>query len=119
MKLECGEAKITPATKLPFGYSCSLSEVTRIIALADLFGCTLDYLLCRTDVKELTPENPVKPPAIWHPISEEPPIGVDLVWLDGCGYSDTGMYMGCQRIEIVSTIQWEEARWWAELPKEV
>lgn len=119
MKLECGEAKITPATKLPFGYSCSLSEVTRIIALADLFGCTLDYLLCRTDVKELAPENPVKPPTIWHPISEEPPIGVDLVWLDGRGYSDTGMYMGGQRIEIVSTIQWEEARWWAELPKEV
>lgn len=53
MKLECGEAKIKPETKLPFGYSCYLSEIERLIALADLFDCSLDWLLCRTDIKEM------------------------------------------------------------------
>lgn len=47
--LEDGTAKITTTTKLPFNYSCYLSDVNRFIAMADLFGCSLDYLLCRTD----------------------------------------------------------------------
>ena len=118
MKLECGEAKIEPTTKLPYGYNVNLAEIKRIVDLADLLGVSLDYLLCRADVAELASDKTPQPSTIWHPISEEPPTGVDLVWLDGLGYSDTGMYMGFQRIEIVSTIQWEEARWWAELPKE-
>ena len=46
---EDGTAKITTSTKLPFNYSCYLSDVNRFIAIADLFGCSLDYLLCRTD----------------------------------------------------------------------
>lgn len=54
MQLECGEAKITPETKLPFSYACSLSDISRIISMADLFECSIDWLLCRTDVKELT-----------------------------------------------------------------
>lgn len=58
MALECGEAKISPTTKLPFGYSCYLPEISRLIALADLFGCSLDYLLCRTDVRELAQAAP-------------------------------------------------------------
>ena len=119
MKLECGEAKITPETKLPFGYSCYLSEIARIIAIADLFGCSLDYLLCRTDDPDPKPAEPVsKPDTIWHPISEEPPTGVDLIWVDGYGYSDTGRYYGGQTIETVCTIQWPDARWWARLPEE-
>lgn len=61
MKLECGEAKISPETKLPFGYSCYLSEIARLITLADMFGCSLDYMLCRTDVKEMAQEVSVVP----------------------------------------------------------
>ena len=124
MKLECGEAKIKPETKLPFGYSCYLSEIERLIALADLFDCSLDWLFCRTDVKEMAQavqsasEDVSNSGTMWHPISEEPPTGVDLVWLDGCGYSDTAKYLGCQQIESVSTIHWDDARHWAFLPKE-
>lgn len=118
MKLECGEAKISPETKLPFGYSCYLSEVSRLIALADLLDCSLDYLFCRTDVKEMaqsgTPVSEVG--TIWHPISEEPPAGVDLIWVDYNGYSDTAKYMGFHEISIVSTISWDEARYWAYPP---
>lgn len=53
IKLECGEKKISPQTKLPYGYNCYLPEISRLISLADLFDVSLDYLLCRTDVKEM------------------------------------------------------------------
>lgn len=121
MKLECGEAKISPETKLPFGYSCYLPEISRLIALADLFGCSLDYLLCRTDVKEMAQSGaPVsKSGTIWHPISEEPPVGVDLIWVDADGYSDTAEYKGGQRISLASTISWDEARYWAYPPGKI
>ena len=54
MKLECGEEKISATTLLPFGQGCYLSDVRKLIDLADLFGCSLDYMLCRTDVNEAT-----------------------------------------------------------------
>lgn len=56
MKLECGEKKVTPQTKLPYNYSCYLSDVERLISLADLLGCSIDYLLCRTDIREMAQE---------------------------------------------------------------
>ena len=46
---ELGTAKITPSTSLPYNYNFSLIEARRLIAIADLFGCSLDYLFCRTD----------------------------------------------------------------------
>lgn len=49
MKLERLEAKFTTGTTLPYGYSCTLSEVQRFVKVADLLGVSLDYLLCRTD----------------------------------------------------------------------
>ena len=48
--MECGEEKITPLTKLP--YCHYLNEVGRLIELADLFECSVDFLLCRTDVRD-------------------------------------------------------------------
>lgn len=56
--LEDGTAKITTSTKLPYNYSCYLSDVQRFIAIADLFGCSIDYMLCRTDYPELVKEAP-------------------------------------------------------------
>lgn len=49
MALECLEAKYTTSTRLPYGYTCDLSDVQHFIGVADLFGVSLDYLLCRTD----------------------------------------------------------------------
>lgn len=48
---ESGAKKVTSGSKLPFGMY--LRDVSRLIAVADLFKCSLDYLLCRTDVKEM------------------------------------------------------------------
>ena len=120
MQLECGEGKISPQTKLPFGYSCYLPEIKRLIDLADLFGCSLDWLLCRTDVKEMARQEQPVPTVgtMWHPISEEPPMDVDLVWADCYGHADVGKYWGNQKISVSCTVEYDEARWWAYLPKE-
>lgn len=50
---EDGYAKITVGTALPYSYNCGLSDVERLVALADLFGCSLDFMLCRTDVPQI------------------------------------------------------------------
>jgi len=49
IKQECLEAKFSPYTNLPYGYSCYLNDVQKYVKIADLFGVSLDYLLCRTD----------------------------------------------------------------------
>lgn len=105
MKLECGEAKIEPTTKLPYGFNVQLTEIRRLIALADLFGCSVDYLLCRTDAKELTAEavpysdteskEPEYIPGAWYPVSVEPPVGERLILIDSSWFVDTGKYKGC------------------------
>lgn len=51
--LEDGYAKVSVGTTLPYGYNCALPDVERLIALADLLGCSIDYMLCRTDCPEL------------------------------------------------------------------
>lgn len=105
MQLECGEAKITPETKLPFGYALSFSDVSRIVALADRFECSVDWLFCRTDVKEMASEavpesdreekEPEYIKGAWYPVTVEPPVGKELVLIDSGGYCDTGKYKGC------------------------
>lgn len=47
-KIESGEA-ITPNTYLPYGYSSNLDSITRWCAAADVLGCSVDYLMMRTD----------------------------------------------------------------------
>ena len=49
-EMELGK-HIDAGTSLPFG-SILRHEVDRLIKLADLFDCSLDYLLCRTDDPE-------------------------------------------------------------------
>lgn len=49
--LERGEVTLSAGTKLPLG-NIYRYEADRLIRLADLLGCSLDYLFCRTDVRE-------------------------------------------------------------------
>ena len=103
MQLECGEAKIETTTNLPFGYNSHLSDVAKLTALADLLDCSIDWLFCRTDVKEMATEavsksgtdEPDSLPVAWYPASVEPPVGVNLILMDSMGYVDTGKYKGC------------------------
>lgn len=104
MQLECGEAKIETTTNLPFGYNSHLSDVAKLTALADLLECSIDWLFCRTDVKEMATEavpesdrEEKKPEHImgaWYPVTVEPPVGVPLVLIDSDGYVDDGKYTG-------------------------
>lgn len=47
--LEAHEEKITSKTGMPFGFALDLEDIRLLTNLADLLGCSLDYLLCRTD----------------------------------------------------------------------
>lgn len=46
---ESGAEKLTPETELPFGYGVHLSDIDRYVAAADALGCSVDYLMMRTD----------------------------------------------------------------------
>lgn len=47
--LEAGREKIEPNEGLPFGYNVGLSHIDRWVAAADTLGCSVDYLMLRTD----------------------------------------------------------------------
>lgn len=47
--LEAGTAKVTTSTCLPFGYSFMAGSAAKIVAVADLLDCSIDYLLGRTE----------------------------------------------------------------------
>ena len=130
MELECGEAKIDPTTKLPYGYHVNLIEIKRIIDLADLFGCSIDYLLCRTDVREVAQEQPAEKvpeadttqpiPGAWYPPSVEPPINARIIIIDKDGYADSSKYRGGENpLDAYCIASWPEVRLWSLTPEEV
>ncbi len=49
LERESGTAKITPETFLPYGGHVYLSDIKRWVAAADALGCSVDYLMMRTD----------------------------------------------------------------------
>ena len=57
LEQESGTAKITPETFLPYGGRVYLSDIKRWTAAADALGCSVDYLMMRTD--DLRPLAPV------------------------------------------------------------
>lgn len=57
LEQEGGAAKITPETLLPYGGHVHLSDIKRWAAAADALGCSVDYLMMRTD--DLRPLAPV------------------------------------------------------------
>lgn len=119
--------KIDRSTGLPYG-SVLRHEVENLIKLADLFGCSIDYMLCRTDYPELVKEAP-KPEVSkvntgWQTGEPDAP-GRYLLILDfGCGifqyekwsWDGTGWkdFTGCHDPELDGTI-----RYWIPLPEEV
>lgn len=72
--LESGEKKIQSSTDLPFYGKCPLDGVHGLVGLADRLGCSIDYLFCRTDVREMAQEG--QRPSGW--ISGEMPPDDDV-----------------------------------------
>lgn len=92
VKMECLEAPFSSNTPLPYGYNCCLKDIDKLVRVADLFGCSLDYLFCRTDNPHMAqvenvsdPDTSPKAPAEgwvplqWLPGQERPHKKLDAV----------------------------------------
>lgn len=100
LKRESDADKFKPETSLPEGYP-NLYYIEHLIALADRLGCSLDYLLCRTD--EPVPAAPaVCDPAraverpMWYPGEQRP--------------KDSGIYLCKVDVDgaiIVCNLEWD------------
>ena len=101
LALECGEGKIATNTRLPYDNGCYLESIKRLIQIADLFECSLDWLLCRTDIKEMENEpysgtelapNPIQ--TGWYTTDVEPEFGSEVIVVTAMGCVDDGKYVG-------------------------
>ena len=84
--LEQGTAKISASTHLPFGYCFDAAIAETMVAVADCLGCSIDWLLCRTDVKELAQKAAAVPDSgtIWQ-TGDPPEPGTYLLMLKDVG----------------------------------
>ena len=127
-KLESGSAKITTGTKLP--YLLYRQDVLRLRAVADLFGCSIDYLLCRTDVREVaqegssgkvsesgTGEQPGVIPGVWYPSSVEPPVDVEIITVDRYEYVESCFYLGAGMLNNAVCTEWKDVVLWSLMPE--
>ena len=84
---ETGCETVTPETNLPFGYSCRLSDIHRWRAAADALGCSVDYLMMRTNEPRMADEVAAEPRtcagqaslAAWMPGGTTPAAPCDAV----------------------------------------
>lgn len=60
-KMETGNGDYSPTTALPFGYNIQAVTVMKIRDVADALGCSIDYLLGRTDRIEVVSESDTEP----------------------------------------------------------
>lgn len=85
--LEAGREKIEPNEGLPFGYSVGLSHINRWVAAADVLGCSVDYLMMRTNEPRMADEVAAVPRvctgqmafAAWMPGGLTPPEECEVV----------------------------------------
>lgn len=127
VKKECLEDKFTISTELPYGYGCKLEDIDKLVRVADLFGCSLDYLFCRTDDpgRALSPAQPVQVvdissvkviPGMWYPKSVEPPIGQKIIVIDNTPFAEDTAYLGAGTLEEFSCALWSDVVWWSLFP---
>lgn len=96
--LESGETKPKTTDVTPFGCNLSLADVEYLRGIADRLGCSLDYLLCRTDEPGGVPESgtdaapqwrtgsPTKKGWYWTTVGDDDPDlpGDVLYWNGNC-----------------------------------
>lgn len=124
-KEQCLET-MTPSTDLPYGYDVKLSHINMLIKMADLFGVSLDYLLCRTPnptmndaaPTQLENETPDLSAAIWYPISTEPPVGKRIIVLANDGFAEDAVYEGADRLGNHAVTSYSDIRLWTLAPSD-
>lgn len=115
VKMECLEAPFSTYTPLPYGYSCYLEDIDKLVRVADLFGCSLDYLFCRTDNPHMaqtenvpdpgtSPKAPAEGwvPLQWIPVQETPYEALTAV---------AKFAIGEETAPIVQVARWDGFRW--------
>lgn len=122
--------KIKRDTTLPYGYNFYYSDADRLCRAADRFGCSVDYLLCRTDdpkgiaAEETTneafdAEAHAAPVAVaWYPQSVTPEPGQDIIAVDCTGYAEDARYMASGALSG-GGMRWDEVALWSPAPTEV
>lgn len=116
-RLENGEAKYATNTKLPYGYSCYLSDIHHFTRVADLLGVSLDYLLGRSDEPQPVSSLDTEPTALaWHESGVKPPEGAHIVFIDENGVADEDVYVS-GRLKS-GWADWEEVVLWTLYPDE-
>lgn len=102
---ERGVGTFSDNTDLPFGYSVRASLLITIRDVADALGCSVDYLLGRTEDRESHLSVPVEPAPVSYPgttwnAGNPPKIGKYLVWISFGKYFDDRyemlMWDGCE-----------------------
>lgn len=111
-KLEAGLEKLTPETELPFGYGVHLGEIDRWRAAADALGCTVDYLMMRTDDPHTAAELAAEPRscsgqtvlAAWMPGALTPPEPCEAV-------ADFSLGRDVESRPMRMTCRWDGEAW--------
>ena len=57
LSMEAGKGEYKPSTDLPFGYSVTAAAMMKVRDVADSLGCSIDYLLGRTDRMDVVSES--------------------------------------------------------------
>ena len=132
VKLECLEAPFTTNTPLPYGYNCYLENIDKLVRVADLFGCSLDYLFCRTDIPQMAGTEKVsksdtKPapassiveiiPGMWYPTNVEPPIGDPIIVVDKYEFVGDTSYAGAGTLKDSVVVEWKDVVLWSLVPR--
>ena len=131
--LEKGETKFTTTTNTPYGYGVTRWGAESLVAIANLFGCTTDYLLGRTDVMDVAQTAPADAgkvpesdtghenteiiPGAWYPPSVEPPMDADIIMVDRWKCVSDDKYLGCGTLKDATFMEWADAVLWTLMPK--
>lgn len=119
-----GEMK--PTTSLPYGANTTLSDIDGLIKIADLFGVSLDYLLCRTPNPAMNDAAPQSADvssgdhlsAVWYPASVDPPVGKRIIVLANDGFAEDAVYEGSDRLGAHAVTAYPEVRLWTLVPSD-
>lgn len=100
-KMESGEGDYSPNSTLSFGYNLRACDVMHIVAVADLLGCSVDYLLGRTEDRQSHLGFPVEKPPVPEPGTE---------WKIG-DPTEEGRYILLVRYDVDAPTCLEEWEW--------
>lgn len=124
-QLEAGMAKVTTMTTLPYGYTERLDDVKKFVRAADALGCSLDWLLCRTDDpqggvpgRDLEQNAPAQsqPGCRWYTNDQLPEDGKTVIVVDECGFVSDERFKDGKLTG--SVVRWDEVVFWTSMPKE-